>query len=67
MWLWHFLVMLSYVLGLNTDWNHTLVMVDGVDLVRKSSSAMNVFPFAFRDDMPLLSCFVCLSKYSFLV
>ena len=50
--------MLSYVLGLNTDWNHTLIMIDGVDLVRKSSSAMNVFPFAFRDDMPLLSCFV---------
>ena len=46
-------------LGLNTDWLRELAL---------SASAVNVLPFAFRDDMPLLSCFECFNKeYNFLV
>ena len=42
-------------LGLNTDWNCWL-------RVFALSASVNVLPFAFRDDMPLLSCFECFNK-----
>ena len=49
-------------LGLNTDWNCWLREL------ALSASAVNVLPFAFMDDMPLLSCFECFNKeYNFLV
>ena len=52
----------EWVLGLNTDWNCWLREL------ALSASAVNVLPFACRDDMPLLSCFGCFNKkYNFLV
>ena len=49
-------------LGLNTDWNYWLREL------ALSASEVSVLPFAFSDDMPLLSCFECFDKeYNFLV
>ena len=49
-------------LGLDKDWNCWLREL------ALSASAVNVLPFAFRGDMPLLSCFECFNKeYTFLV
>ena len=49
-------------LGLNTDWNCW------VRELALSASAVKVLPFAFRDNMSLLSSFECFSKeYYFLV
>ena len=49
-------------LGLKMEWNCWL------RVLALSTPVVNVFPFAFKDDMPLLSCLECFSReYSFLV